>query len=129
MYIFLKRTYVTYVHTCKILKKVLRSRQYFEEKCHSYGMLPTTLDNRSGTYGTYIRLFQIVGGWASIYIESPLCAMDLKQPMPTLIPIKLVTPLCAMKLLALMFTGNNNIYYRNVSKTSTCVISVQIIHV
>ena len=65
------------------------------------------------------------GGLASIYTESSLCAIDPKQPMPTLIPIKLVAPLCAMELLALMFTDNPNIHYQNISKTSICLFTVQ----
>ena len=51
--------------------------------------------------------------------------MDPKQPMPTLIPIKLLATLRAMEQLASMFTDNPNIHYRNVSKTSTCLFTVQ----
>ena len=67
----------------------------------------------------------ILGGWASIYIESPLRTMDPKQPMPALISIKLVAQLCAMEQLASIFTDNPNIHYRNVRKTSICVFTVQ----
>ena len=46
----------------------------------------------------------ITGGWVSTYIKSPLRAIDVKLPMLLLILIKLLTPLRAMELVALMFT-------------------------
>ena len=55
----------------------------------------------------------LVGGWASIYIEMPLRAMDLKSLLLLLMSTKLVTPLRAMELLALMFTGNTTNYYQD----------------
>ena len=55
----------------------------------------------------------IVGGWASIYIEIPLRAIVLQHSVLVLIAIKLVTQLRAIELLALMFTGNTTNYYQN----------------
>ena len=57
----------------------------------------------------------IRGGWASIYIESLLRAINLKHPMPTLMATKLVGPLRAVDLLASMFNNNGNNHYLTVS--------------
>ena len=46
----------------------------------------------------------IIEEWASTSIKSPLRAIDVKLPMLLLILIKLITPLRAMELVALMFT-------------------------
>ena len=67
----------------------------------------------------------LIGGWASIYIESLLCTVDLKHPMPTLMTIKLVGLLRAIDPLALMFTNNGNIHYLTVSENSTYVSTVR----
>ena len=65
-----------------------------------------------------------VGGWASIYIESLLHAVDLKHPMPMLMTIKLVGPQCAVDPLALMLTDYGNILYLTVSLSATYVFTV-----
>ena len=52
-----------------------------------------------------------VGGWASIYIDFPLRAMDPKSLLLLLMTTKLVDPLRAMELLGSLFTDNASIYY------------------
>jgi len=52
----------------------------------------------------------MIGGWASIYIEMSLRAIVLQPSVLVLIAMKLVIQLRAIELLALMFTGNTNIY-------------------
>ena len=68
------------------------------------------LEWRKSLYQSFY-LFQIIGGWASIYIEMPLHAMDLKSLLLLLMSTKLVDPLCAMGVEGLMFTDNTRFHY------------------
>ena len=66
-------------------------------------------------------------GWASIYIEMPLRAMDPKSFLLLLKSIKLVVlQLRAMDILALMITDNTNTYYCYLCKMLTYMFMVEI---